>query len=105
MLSSDKGYDCIWSVDDTVLSDHDFVNLNLNCAEAVIEASTSTYPNIPESQSETKIYFTASSVSSHVHSAVFEREQLYVGVHCHVGALHRMSAFHGFCSESPYKFF
>jgi hypothetical protein len=31
--------------------------------------------------------------------AVLEIEQLYADAHCHGEALHRMSAFHAFCSE------
>jgi hypothetical protein len=36
---------------------------------------------------------------------MLECEQLYAGTHCHVGALHQMSAFHAFCSEWPYGIF
>jgi hypothetical protein len=37
--------------------------------------------------------------------AVLECEQLYADVHCHGGALHRMSAFDAFCSKWPYAVF
>jgi hypothetical protein len=33
---------------------------------------------------------------------VLECEQLYVKAYCHGEALHRMSAFHTFCSAWPY---
>jgi hypothetical protein len=36
---------------------------------------------------------------------VLKCEQLYVGTHCHGGALCWMSAFHAFCSEWPYAIF
>jgi hypothetical protein len=32
---------------------------------------------------------------------VLECEKLYEGTHCHGGTLHRMLAFHAFCSEWP----
>jgi hypothetical protein len=36
---------------------------------------------------------------------VLECMQLYAGMYCYGGALHRMSAFHAFCSDEwPYKF-
>jgi hypothetical protein len=39
--------------------------------------------------------------------AVLECEHLYADMHCHGGALHRMSAFHAFCSDwtALYRFF
>jgi hypothetical protein len=37
-------------------------------------------------------------------ASVLECERLFEVVHCHWGILHRMSAFHDFCSEWPYTF-
>jgi hypothetical protein len=54
----------LWPVDRTVFSDHDFCNLNLSCDKAITEEVTYTYPTTSENLQETKIYFTASSVSS-----------------------------------------
>jgi hypothetical protein len=42
--------------------------------------------------------------NSWIAPGMFERKVLYADIRCREGTMHRMSAFHTFCSEWPYAF-